>query len=354
MTQHPDEGTLHAYIDGELAPTEAAMLEVHVRECVRCAATLAEARGHAAAASRVITTLDAAPASAATAAPTVVGAVAAPARRAVRPPIFRLPYARAAALLLLVGGTAVVVERTGTLSRGTSTQAESLLTDAATESDLASTATVEGATAMTPARVPEPAAATDLSGGARGGVTGSLAQKAAAPPSVTAGTASDGTGRRAERSAPAPRLPAAVIQSRGVAIGAAAKDAAPAEAQAAGLPAAPPAAPARTVMKVEEVTVTSALSFGPTVSRYRTKDGTILTLIEEPLRTTFAEESAATRQNALPRAQPSVAAAMAAPAINTYRWSSAERGKTYTLSGPLAVTELEALSKRLSELERLP
>jgi hypothetical protein len=45
---------------------------------------------------------------------------------------------------------------------------------------------------------------------------------------------------------------------------------------------------------------------------------------------------------------------MAATQINSYRWSSPERGRIFTLSGPLTVAELEVLSKRLSELERLP
>lgn len=110
-------------------------------------------------------------------------------------------------------------------------------------------------------------------------------------------------------------------------------------------------------MRLEELVVTGvtgALSFGPTVARYRTRDGIIVTLTEEPLRTSVAEESAATRQSVPPPLQRRVAAPMAATPVNSYRWSIAERGKTYTLSGPLTVAELEALSKRLSELERLP
>jgi len=151
-----------------------------------------------------------------------------------------------------------------------------------------------------------------------------------------------------------------VIKDPAPAAALAAKDAAPAVAQAQALSAAPPPPPqARGMMRLEEVrleevVVTGALTFGPIISRYRTKDGTIVTLTEEPLRTSFAEESTSRRQSVSPPAQQSAAAPMTAPAINSYRWSSAERGKTYTLSGPLTVAELEALSKRLSELERLP
>jgi hypothetical protein len=110
----------------------------------------------------------------------------------------------------------------------------------------------------------------------------------------------------------------------------------------------------RSELRLEEVVVTSAPTLGAGVSRYRTKDGTIVTLTEEPLRTSFAEESAATRPIAAPRVQQRAVAQMAAPVINSYRWSSPERGRTYTLSGPLTVAQLEALSKRLSELERVP
>lgn len=119
--------------------------------------------------------------------------------------------------------------------------------------------------------------------------------------------------------------------------------------------AAPPPPPARPVeMRLSEVVVTSAPSTLARVTRYRTKEGTILTLTEEPLRASFAEESAATRRSPSPRVQQGAVAAMSAPMVSSYRWSSAEKGLSYTLTGPLTVAELEALSKRLSELERLP
>jgi anti-sigma factor RsiW len=41
---HVDEGTLHAYLDGELASTERAALEAHLAQCATCRATLAEER----------------------------------------------------------------------------------------------------------------------------------------------------------------------------------------------------------------------------------------------------------------------------------------------------------------------
>ena len=55
--QHPDEGMIHTWLDGELSAEEAAALESHVAECEECKASVAEARGFIAASSRIIGTL---------------------------------------------------------------------------------------------------------------------------------------------------------------------------------------------------------------------------------------------------------------------------------------------------------
>lgn len=359
MTQHPEEGTLHAYIDGELSPAESATLELHVGECARCAAALAEARGYAAAASRVITALDAAP-SAATVGTPVVRAASAPARRAARPQIFRLPYARAAALLLVVGGTVLVADRTGTFVRRGS-PAESSMTDAASGSDLAPTATAEAPSVS----------AEDLSTGSGGGISDNVTPEAVATAGVSARRATDGARRMrsTERSVPSSEPPPARVEQRGVAgdkaTGDAAfaaaqtpalagKEAAPMAGKAAALPTAPPLPPASAAMRLEEVVVTGALSVGPTVSRYRTRDGKILTLTEEPLRASFAAESASAARRETRSMAQSAAAPMLALAVNSFRWTNVELGRAYTLSGPMTVAELEAAARRLGELERLP
>jgi hypothetical protein len=59
--QHPDEGTIHSWLDGALSPDEAARVEAHVKECAQCQAAVAEARGFIAASSRILTALDNAP-----------------------------------------------------------------------------------------------------------------------------------------------------------------------------------------------------------------------------------------------------------------------------------------------------
>jgi hypothetical protein len=60
--QHLDEGTIHAWLDGALAPNEASEAEAHVQSCAQCANAVAEARGLVAASSRILAALDDVPA----------------------------------------------------------------------------------------------------------------------------------------------------------------------------------------------------------------------------------------------------------------------------------------------------
>ncbi len=59
--QHLDEGTIHAWLDGQLPRDEALEVEAHVAECRECADAVAEARGLIAASSRILTALDGVP-----------------------------------------------------------------------------------------------------------------------------------------------------------------------------------------------------------------------------------------------------------------------------------------------------
>jgi hypothetical protein len=59
--QHPDEGTIHAWLDDALPGDERAELERHVASCAECSALVAEARGMIAGASRIVGALDAVP-----------------------------------------------------------------------------------------------------------------------------------------------------------------------------------------------------------------------------------------------------------------------------------------------------
>jgi hypothetical protein len=55
---HPDEGTLHAWLDNALSAAEAERIAEHVATCAMCEAVVAEARGLIAGASRIVSMLD--------------------------------------------------------------------------------------------------------------------------------------------------------------------------------------------------------------------------------------------------------------------------------------------------------
>ena len=57
-TAHPDEGTIHAWLDGALDDAESSRIAAHVAGCADCAAATAEARGLIAGAARVVRALD--------------------------------------------------------------------------------------------------------------------------------------------------------------------------------------------------------------------------------------------------------------------------------------------------------
>ena len=102
--QHLDEGTIHAWLDGELPPAERAQAEAHIAECAECAAAVAEARGFVAASSRILTALDSVPGGVLPA--TSTGSD--PVRRAV-PRRFMTPRAWMAVAAVLVLSTVTVV-----------------------------------------------------------------------------------------------------------------------------------------------------------------------------------------------------------------------------------------------------
>ena len=104
--QHLDEGTIHAWLDGALAPNEASAAEAHVQSCEECARAVAEARGLIAASSRILGALDDVPA-----VQNTTGALSLPAARLRRRPSWLrrggIGYAAAATALLAVGTTLV-------------------------------------------------------------------------------------------------------------------------------------------------------------------------------------------------------------------------------------------------------
>jgi len=95
--QHPDEGMIHTWLDGELSQEEATALEAHVAECDHCKAAVAEARGFIAASSRIVGALDNVPGN--------VIPIAKPAKRMW----YSSPQFRAAAAVLIVAGASFLV-----------------------------------------------------------------------------------------------------------------------------------------------------------------------------------------------------------------------------------------------------
>ncbi|HEY8165924.1 MAG TPA: zf-HC2 domain-containing protein, partial [Gemmatimonadaceae bacterium] len=96
---HLDEGTIHAWLEGGLSPSEAALTEEHIAGCDECSAAVAEARGLIAASSRILTALDDVPA----------GVIPSRAPRA-RPWYMRRQLQAAAAVLLVAGTTLVLIQ----------------------------------------------------------------------------------------------------------------------------------------------------------------------------------------------------------------------------------------------------
>ena len=96
---HVDEATVHAWLDGALAPGEAARVAAHVEGCAACAEMVAEARGLIAASSRILSALDHVPAD-------VV-----PARRRAVPWYRGWPVRVAASVVVAVVGGMVVADR---------------------------------------------------------------------------------------------------------------------------------------------------------------------------------------------------------------------------------------------------
>ena len=109
--QHPDEGTIHAWLDGALPEREAAALAAHVGECPACAERVREARGLMAGASRIVAATDWGVGAGIAGRPPRASGV----RHAVRRRrVFFTPWRSAAAAVLLVGaGTLVVARETG-------------------------------------------------------------------------------------------------------------------------------------------------------------------------------------------------------------------------------------------------
>ena len=326
--QHPDEGTIHSWLDGALPVDEAASVESHVASCHSCAAAVAEARGFIAASSRILTALDDVPRG-------VVPAVPQKKRD------LRVFWRAAAAMLVVAGGTLVVMREDGpgtNMAKG-----------------------VKDSVALTVAPPVQPENPV-LAEGAGTSASQSKEVAISAPPAVMSRAREDKAAVADERdlSARAERSQAPAEMGR-VASGRIAADAAaPTSATAQIANAAPEES--ETALKVLKV----EYSAGSRRTIYEIAPLQTVTLTEpEPVLTaaTAAPEVAKTqimlrgnnrvapsRVEAAPAAPPPPGASFAAPA-NTIRWTEARTGKTLTLSGNLPVERLQEIRQRI-ERER--
>jgi hypothetical protein len=345
--QHPDEGTIHAWLDGALSTDESAALDTHVASCSECAAAVAEARGLIAASSRIVSALDIVP-----------GGVI-PARKPAVRPWYLSTQLRAAAAVIFIAGTSFVLFR----SRGDqplSSVSQRVMMDQAAQA----VAEPESDAATQQANSPEPAAAT-------GAAANAVAAKTASPPERKAENARARTGGAGTTAAVATE---AAQGAADVAL----PPAAPAPAPAAMTDPAPPAA---TISDTADFSGQSVLaspiivtgvttgdlssdlrilsvdsSTSTRVTRYRIASGAELTLIDMA---PVAEKAVASRRfDAARSAASSPQLRQAAPQeasgapVQSVSWTDPRTQRTYTLSGRVSKETLEVVKSRIQQQQK--
>lgn len=179
---HPDEGTVHAWLDGQLSAEAGAELERHIATCSECAAAVAEARGLVAASSRILSALDAVPSGVIPERPAPVFVASPKVVRKRR--FYDMPATRAAAAVLVVGAGAFGITR----MLGVSERAGSLASiESAADSALPPVAEFSTA-APSPAAPPAVAQSSGASGAGSSARDGARAEKRvpAATPTLAA------------------------------------------------------------------------------------------------------------------------------------------------------------------------
>jgi len=394
--QHPDEGTIHAWIDGELPAGEASALEAHAVECAQCSATIAEARGLVAASSRIVSALDIVPGG-------VIPVAISPKRS-----WYMTTQLRAAAAVLFVAGASLVVIRGGEKSRAELTQGEGVADSRKAIAGMSAPDEATGADVNTAETGAYDASAADA-GAADARVKSAvppvsvspLGSQASVSPSRRKTTDASSTTRAAARE-PSP-VPSALSI-----------DAASAEPSLTGaresqrrVPAVVPVPQMQKVtanaaeaqrdsalrsrflrsdsLKLNQVVVTGVASgvvianqaAGPTElrrihadtignitrTRYESSPGVQVTLTETAPRGFSVGKAAAKERAAGPRSlSAAVAAAVPAPApaasrdtappVSFITWTDATTGRIYVLEGPLSREKLEEIRRRLPQPQR--
>ena len=332
--QHPDEGIIHAWLDGELPAQEVAALESHIAECAECSAKVAEARGLVAASSRIVSALDIVP-----------GGVI-PAKGQKGRPWYASTQLRAAAAIVIVAGASALVMRNG---------GKRAMEDAAMSSAPASAAT-EIAPRVNPVSEPpvippEPLQkkAADETRRASRSTEGSKPQalKAESPPTVQ--NTAPANDARAERDF-APARERAATAMTGQVSGAAAASPAPPPAPSIAL---------RRAIEPELRKVRSDSTGSNTYTVFKTRDSIEVTLIDaapvqarvqrtEQSKVLDAPASVIVTGAAAPAAK---SKADAQPEVFTITWTD-KRGHRMTLRGPVSLTILEQIRSALPPDQR--
>ncbi len=322
--QHPDEGTIHTWLDGELSAEDAAAFEAHTVNCAQCAAAIAEARGLIAGSSRIVSALDSVPAG--------VIPMTRPSRRAW----YTTTQARAAAALMVVAGTSLVVTRSG------ARDSDKVMPVNAQSASITSPMITEHVASPIPESTPvrRPAAAPALS--AKKGVASSpripeSVRRADVPLSDVAPSSA------AQKNRTMMQTPALSGKVAGVAVatGAAVKTADRNENSESG-----------GSLKV----VRSDSSSGRRQTVFETRFGVrvSLTELDPPGFQAAARPSASARALAVPQrpamisipptvTNESALSDMKASIANSIIWSDPATGRSYILVGPLSTVQLEAL-----------
>jgi hypothetical protein len=313
--QHPDEGTIHAWLDGELSAEEAQSLESHIAGCAECSSTVAEARGLIAASSRIVSALDIIPAGVIPAAPTIV-----------KRPWYSSVQFRAAAGILVVAGASALLFSGGQnrAARETLAVARPVLSEAPVIQD--SRATPDSAVIATPAPPPQAKKKMEkiLDAPASVSVPSATVAQSAAPAANEAQQLVRPLA--AERSAAS--IGGAVVKG-GLAVSAMDE-----------------ASPSLKLLKADTASVTVR-------NVYEVSKGVEVTLTE----TTLPQKNFGTARRDR-QAQPMVSAPASPPpqakaadaATNSIMWSKGD--KVFTLTGSMSKAELEALRLRLPEDKR--
>jgi len=358
--QHPEEGTIHSWLDGQLPLIEAAGIESHVAACPTCGAVVAEARGFIAASSRILTALDDAPRG--------VIPVAAPGsgnRRAM--------LRAAAAVFVVAAGSFVVLGRTGRDGSQFDSVATKVTVPVTANESTVNESGVAAITAPTVSPVEMPPAGRDrmsepiVHGGTSAGRP-SASDAASAPPGVAATTAAKSPADMVAQGSPRFEQRPPVMKRASPEV---AENSVPLPDPAPAIADAVPASPEPRLARTDS-------AGGVRRSVYEVGAGKTVTLTEAPVESMQLSQAVttgvATDETAVqsaPRmerartgaarqapARGSAAGAELAPApptaamtMNSVSWVEFSTRKRFTLMGPFTVEELRAIRVRLDALK---